>query len=167
MADYDNIRRLKSGYYSFYLSVLVALQYLQLDTPLNVKQIEDLLIPLGSFYQFQNDYLDIVGALHMTGKIGTHIQENKCSWVIIQALQICSEAQWGVLLENYGQSSQDSALKCQRIFEALPFREFYKSEESRALGRIEDSICNLDESEGLRRGIFDILLGCVRGVTKK
>ncbi|GKZ22075.1 hypothetical protein AbraIFM66951_008814 [Aspergillus brasiliensis] len=102
MAEYDNIRRLKSGYYSFYLLVLVALQYLQLDTFLNLKQTGDLLIPLGSFYQFQNDYLDIFGAHHVTGKIGTDIQENKCSWVIIQALQICSEAQWGVLLENYG-----------------------------------------------------------------
>ncbi|GKZ55851.1 hypothetical protein AnigIFM49718_001017 [Aspergillus niger] len=167
MAEYEKICNLKAGHYTFYLAVSIALQYLQLDTPLNVQQIQDILIPLGSFYQSQNDYLDIFGNHRLTGKIGTDIQENKCSWVIIQALQMCSTEQRHVLLENYGQSSHDSALKCQRIFEALPLREFYRSEEDRILNKLEDKIGSLDDSEGLRGGIFDVLLGCVRGVTKQ
>ncbi|OJZ86888.1 hypothetical protein ASPFODRAFT_188646 [Aspergillus luchuensis CBS 106.47] len=167
MAEYENLCNLKAGHYTFYLSVLLALQYLQLDTPLNVQQIRDVLIPLGGFYQSQNDYLDMFGDHRLTGKIGTDIQENKCSWVIIQALPKCSTEQRHILLGNYGQPSRDSAMKCQRIFELLPLREEYRSREDRVLGRLGVSICNLDESEGLRKGIFDILFHCVRGVTRK
>ncbi|PYH32168.1 FPP/GGPP synthase family protein [Aspergillus neoniger CBS 115656] len=167
MAEYDTICELKGGYYSFYLSVLLALQYLQLDTPNNIQQTRDILVPLGSFYQFQNEYLDIFGTHRLTGKIGTDVQENKCSWVIIQALRMCSTEQRHILLENYGQPSRDSAMECQRIFELLPLREEYRSREDRVFGRLEASICNLDESEGLRKGIFDILLGSVRGVTRQ
>ncbi|KAI2826255.1 hypothetical protein CBS12448_3699 [Aspergillus niger] len=167
MAEYEKICNLKAGYYTFYLSVSIALQYLQLDTPLNVQQIQDILIPLGSFYQSQNDYLDIFGNHRLTGKIGTDMQENKCSWVIIRALQMCSTEQRHVLLGTYGQSSHDSASKCQRIFEALPLREFYRSEEDSVFSGLQDKIGSLDDSEGLRGGIFDVLLGCVRGVTKQ
>ncbi|PWY72703.1 farnesyl-pyrophosphate synthetase [Aspergillus eucalypticola CBS 122712] len=114
-------------------------------------QTRDILVPLGSFYQFQNEYLVIFGNHRLTGKIGTDIQENKCSWVIIQALQMCSTEQRHILLENYGQPSQDSAMKCQRIFELLSLREEYRSREDRELDELEASICNLDESEGVKK----------------
>ncbi|RAK91857.1 farnesyl-pyrophosphate synthetase [Aspergillus costaricaensis CBS 115574] len=167
MAEYDTICELKGGYYGFYLSVLLALQYLQLDTPNNIQQTRDILVPLGSFYQFQNEYLDIFGNHRLTGKIGTDIQENKCSWVIIQALRMCSTEQRHILLENYGQPSRDSAMECQRIFELLPLREEYRLREDRVFGRLEASVCKLDESEGLGKGIFGILFDSVRGVTRQ
>ncbi|KAK1141653.1 hypothetical protein N8T08_008917 [Aspergillus melleus] len=61
LEHYENITLLKGGYYSFYLSVLLCLQYLNIATPLNIKQTETVLIPLWQFYQVQTDYLDISG----------------------------------------------------------------------------------------------------------
>ena len=46
---------------------------------------------------FQDDYLDAFGDPSVTGKIGTDIEENKCSWLIMQALSRCNKNQESVL----------------------------------------------------------------------
>ena len=46
----------------------------------------DILLPLGEYFQVQDDYLDCFGK--DIGKIGTDILDNKCSWVVCSALQV-------------------------------------------------------------------------------
>ena len=46
----------------------------------------------------QDDFIDCFGDPAVTGKVGTDIEENKCSWLVVQALQRVSPSQREMLV---------------------------------------------------------------------
>jgi farnesyl diphosphate synthase len=44
----------------------------------------------------------------VTGKVGTDIQDGKCSWLAVVAMQRASEDQKKVMLECYGKNGEDN-----------------------------------------------------------
>lgn len=61
------------------------------------KTAEDILIPMGEYFQIQDDFLDCYADPETLGKIGTDILDNKCSWVINTALAHVTPEQRAVL----------------------------------------------------------------------
>ena len=148
----------KTAYYSFYLPVALALYYLQLATPNNLKQAKDILIPLGEYFQAQDDYLDAYGSPETIGKIGTDIQDNKCSWLINQALASASPEQRKVLDENYGRKDQEMEARVKEVYRELKLDEAYEVYEENRVREIRRLIANIDEGQGLKKEIFENFL---------
>lgn len=156
----------KTSYYSFYLPVALALHYLQLATDGNLRQAHDILIPLGEYFQIQDDYLDAYGAPEVIGKIGTDIQDNKCSWVINQALERASPEQRKVLDDSYGRKDNSKEAEVKRIFEQLKIDEVYEAFEEKRVAEIRQKIENVDEKQGLKKEIFEVFLQKIYKRTK-
>ncbi|KAL4988942.1 isoprenoid synthase domain-containing protein [Aspergillus falconensis] len=159
MEKYMFIVTYKTAYYSFYLPVALALHYLQLATPENLRQAHDILIPLGQYFQVQDDYLDAYGDPEVIGKIGTDIQDNKCSWLVNQALQRCSAEQRKVLDAAYGRKDAEQEAKVKAIFRELDLDTVYKEYEEKIVGELKTKIAAVDESEGLKKEVFEAFLG--------
>lgn len=148
----------KTAYYSFYLPVALALHYLQLATPENLRQAHDILIPLGEYFQAQDDFLDVFGKPEQIGKIGTDIQDNKCSWVVNHALKRCSPEQRKVLDECYGRKDSALEAKVKDVFNELDLVKVYHEFEEEQVTKIKGMIDSVDESAGLKKEVFEAFL---------
>ena len=158
MAKQNFIIVYKTAYYSFYLPVALALHYLQLATPTNLKQAHDILILTGEYFQCQDDYLDVFADAATLGKVGTDIQDNKCSWVINAALERANPQQRAVLDENYGRKDAAKEAKVKEVFQELDIRGVYTAYEEDVVGTIKSRIAQVDETEGLKKEVFTAFL---------
>lgn len=158
MEKYTFIVIYKTAYYSFYLPVALALHFAGFATPKNLKQSEDILIPMGEYFQIQDDYLDNFADPSVLGKIGTDIQDNKCSWLVNQALQRCSKEQRQVLEQNYGRKDSQCEKKVKIVFDELKLQQVYEDYEQKVVAELNSKIEKLDESEGLKKGVFEEFL---------
>ena len=77
----------------------------------------------------------------MIGKIGTDIEDGKCSWNIVTALELCSQQQRQTLNENYGIKDINCVNNVKKVFEEIGlrkrFEEFERKEYNTILGMIE------------------------------
>ncbi|KAJ9148332.1 Farnesyl pyrophosphate synthase [Pleurostoma richardsiae] len=158
MEKYRFIVIYKTAYYSFYLPVALALHQLNIGTPKNLKTAENILIPMGEYFQVQDDYLDNFGLPEHIGKIGTDIMDNKCSWLVNQALQIATPEQRKVLEENYGHKDKDKEAAVKKLYDEMKLEDLYKAYEEKVVGEIREKIAQVDESEGLKKEVFEAFL---------
>lgn len=158
MEKYATIVQYKTAYYSFYLPVALALYWLQLASPENLDQAHDILIPMGEYFQVQDDYLDLFGDPDITGKIGTDIRDNKCLWLIIQALLRATPEQRRILDESYGRKDNQCEMKVQKIFSEMDLQSVYRDFETNRIQKLERLINAVDETDGLRKDIFTAFL---------
>ncbi|KAK2878173.1 hypothetical protein FQN49_001076 [Arthroderma sp. PD_2] len=158
MDKYSLIVTYKTAYYSFYLPVALALLYTGRASPKNLKQAESILVPMGKYFQVQDDYLDAFADSSFLGKVGTDIQDNKCSWLVNQALNRCSEGQRKVLDENYGRKDKDCERKVKELYLELGLEQVYQEYEEATVADLRRRIADVDESQGMDKGIFEEFL---------
>lgn len=158
MQKYTFIVHYKTAFYSFYLPVALALHYCKLATDSNLKQARDILIPMGEYFQVQDDYLDNFADPETLGKIGTDIQDNKCSWLVNQALTRCSPEQRKLLDDNYGRKDKECEARVKKLFDELKLEAVYQDYEEQVVGEIRSKIDAVDESNGLKKAVFEEFL---------
>lgn len=55
----------------------------------------------------------------MIGKVGTDIEDAKCSWLVCNALQLVSAAQKKVIVEHYGKKDEKSVKAIKALYKDL------------------------------------------------
>lgn len=148
----------KTAFYSFYLPVALAMHMSGVDDERDLKQALDVLVPEGQYFQIQDDYLDCFGKPEDIGKIGTDIQDNKCSWVVCTALKIATPAQRKLLDDNYGQKDPAKEKICKDLFTELKIDQLYHQYEEDIVSKIQAKIDAVDESRGFKKEVLSAFL---------
>ena len=124
-------------------------------------QLKSIAIAIGTYFQVQDDYLDCYGDIRQTGKIGTDIQERKCSWLIVQAIKLLKDddSKRAILRDNYGFDDPVKVQCVKDIYQELNLKQIYQEYETRTYAdisqRIEQANFNSKELEKLLRQILD------------
>lgn len=148
----------KTAYYSFYLPVALLMYMTGISSEEDLKQVRDILIPLGEYFQIQDDYLDCFGTPEQIGKIGTDIKDNKCSWVVNQALLKATPEQRQLLDDNYGRKDDESEAKCKKLFSDMGIDKTYEAYEEEIVSKLRKQIEQVDESRGLKKEVLTAFL---------
>ncbi|KAJ4747552.1 Farnesyl pyrophosphate synthase [Rhynchospora pubera] len=135
MQVYRRIVIYKTSYYSFYLPVACAL-LLSGEELGKYNGIKEILIEMGVYFQVQDDYLDCFGDPEVAGKIGTDIEDYKCSWLIIQALKLADDDKKQILYENYGKSDPISVKKVKNLYQELDIQGIFSKYEAESYEKL-------------------------------
>ncbi|KAI0730555.1 farnesyl-diphosphate synthase [Earliella scabrosa] len=183
LARHRQIVTYKTAYYSFYLPVALAMH--MCGIPLNASPsnqsspdpyalAQTILIPLGEYFQVQDDFLDFAASPAVLGKRGTDIVDGKCSWCVNVALAHATPEQRAVLEVNYGRRDVKAEERVKALYEEVGVRERYREYEEEAYERIVRLIEGVpevgDDGEGgvvrLKREVFVAFLEKIHGREK-
>lgn len=86
------------------------------------------------------------------------IKDNKCSVLVNWALQKCTPEQRQVLEANYGRKDDDCEAKVKKLYDELRLQGHYEAFETERVAELRTKIAAVDESDGMKRSIFDEFL---------
>lgn len=140
MPLHHRIVQYKTAYYSFYLPVACAL-LMSGENLEKYTEVKDILIQMGTYFQVQDDYLDCYGHPEVIGKIGTDIEDFKCSWLVVKALELSNFEQKQFLYDNYGKADPSCVANVKQLYKDLnlegAFAEYEKQSYEKLITFIE------------------------------
>ncbi|KAL0249768.1 hypothetical protein I308_103070 [Cryptococcus tetragattii IND107] len=154
----------KTAFYSFYLPVALAMHMSGVEDRAAFDLALKILLPLGEYFQVQDDYLDCYGKPEHIGKIGTDILDNKCSWNVNTALAHATPEQRKILDENYGRKDSTCEARIKELFSQGPISipERFEKYEKESYEKINALIEQVDEEKtGLKKEVFRSFLAKV------
>lgn len=149
-------RPLKTAFYSFYLPVCLAMVLHQgrVDKE-QFRVIADITLPMGEFFQVQDDFLDCYGTPEQIGKVGRDIEEAKCGWIVVTALPLCTPAQRADLEKHYGREDPAGVARVKQIFSEVGIPRIYAEYEESSYKKLTHMI---GSQSTVPRAVFDSLL---------
>ncbi|XP_054477833.1 farnesyl pyrophosphate synthase isoform X1 [Anoplopoma fimbria] len=149
---YKAIVKYKTAFYSFYLPVAAAMYIAGIESEEEHNNAKLILLEMGEFFQIQDDYLDCYGDPAVTGKIGTDIQDNKCSWLVVTALETMTPEQRAELKACYGRHDDACVEKVKALYNTLQMPTLYQKYEEESYQRLQKLIAS--HAQNLPHSIF-------------
>ncbi|XP_012541545.2 farnesyl pyrophosphate synthase isoform X2 [Monomorium pharaonis] len=136
--------------------IRIAMHFAGIKDPEMFNESETILLDMGYLIQVQDDYLACYGNYETFLKISTDIEEGKCTWVNVTALQHFTPEQRKCLEECYGVSDSEKVGRVKQLFTDIDLPNIYFSYEKKVYNRINKRIQQI--SSGLPRNYFFDLL---------
>ncbi|XP_012523978.1 farnesyl pyrophosphate synthase [Monomorium pharaonis] len=129
--------------YKTYLSVVsinAAMHFAGIKNPEMFKQSKTIVLETGYLYQIQDDYLSCFGNFETLLKNSTDIEEGKCTWLVVTALQRVTPEQRKILEECYGVSDPDKVKRVKQLFIDIDLPNIYFTYEKEIYDQLRERI---------------------------
>eukprot|EP00976_Prorocentrum_cordatum_P115586 1196034-Prorocentrum_minimum.AAC.3 len=126
----------KTAFYTFYLPTACALHLCGVKNTSAFDTARKICLIIGEFFQIQDDVLDCYGDPAVIGKIGTDIEDNKCSWLVCQALKRADKKQLATLQNNYGKAHKDAVARVKAVYRDMKLKEAFEAHEDETHSKI-------------------------------
>eukprot|EP00892_Ulva_mutabilis_P006418 jgi/Ulvmu1/4148/UM019_0127.1 len=160
---YMDIVTWKTAFYSFYLPVACGMYLAGERNQAAFDTAKSVLVKMGQYFQIQDDYLDCFADPELLGKVGTDIQDNKCSWLVCKALQEVTQAQKELILQNYGRDDPACILKIKQLYKELDLETKFKELEAASYAELTAEI---NAQSDVPTPVFNLFLGKIYKRTK-
>ena len=155
---YKLIVRYKTAYYTFYLPVALGMITNGVTGSAALAGARKVCEMMGEYFQIQDDYLDCYGDEKLIGKVGTDIQDAKCSWLVVQALDRASDAQKATIEANYGKDDAACIAKIKQVYAELKLEDVFHAYEDRAYAETCAAIDAVCDDGSMPRAVFNMVL---------
>jgi farnesyl diphosphate synthase len=136
LEHYKQIVHFKTAYYTYHLPMLLGLAVAGKLETIPAPLVEKLAITMGEYFQIQDDFLDCFGDPARIGKIGTDIQDIKCSWLAVTFLANANEKDIAAFKENYGQHDDAKVANVKALFKAAKLEEIFAKYEDEVVDAV-------------------------------
>jgi len=119
MDRYLDIIRYKTAIYTFKLPITAGLLLAEMWSEPVGKYVDEISFRLGELFQVQDDYIDCFADPTESGKIGTDIEDLKCTWLLVKALSLASKEQISKLVSCLGSSDKNEIQMVKDIYGEL------------------------------------------------
>ncbi|KAJ9595695.1 hypothetical protein L9F63_013108, partial [Diploptera punctata] len=126
MERYKTITKYKTAYHTFQMPIALALHMAGVRDLETHRQAKSILMEMGQFYQVLADFLNCFGDPEVTGRVGTDIENGKCTWLSVVALQRASDSQKQILQECYGSKHPEKVARVKELYNTLGLPSTYK-----------------------------------------
>jgi farnesyl diphosphate synthase len=149
------IYRYKTSHYSFYLPVALGMRLAGVQDEAKYATAKRICLAMGEYFQAQDDYIDCFGDPALTGKVGTDIEDNKCTWLVVEALKHATEGDRAVLVANYAKKDEKAVSAIKDLYRRLKVPEAFAEYEQKSFEKIKGMI---DDVTDMPTGAFTFLL---------
>eukprot|EP00461_Guttulinopsis_vulgaris_P004558 UN04560 len=137
---HTNIVKYKTAFYTFSLPMCAGLIIGGIKDTKVLKAVEQVCILIGVWFQQQDDYLDAFQDPAILGKIGTDIQDHKCSWLCVLCLELMNDEQRARFEANYGHHEEEKVAEIKKIYNELDLTSIYNKNEEESMEKVNKAI---------------------------
>ncbi|KNC48109.1 geranyltranstransferase [Thecamonas trahens ATCC 50062] len=135
----------KTAFYSFYLPVALGMTMAGITDSKLYDTARDILVDMGVYFQVQDDFLDWWQDPEVLGKVGTDIQDNKCSWPVVTVLDKCSAADRAVLEKHYARDDPASVEIVKNLYRKYDVEGVYNAYQDKMIAQLTARIAQVTD----------------------
>ncbi|XP_031621837.1 farnesyl pyrophosphate synthase-like [Contarinia nasturtii] len=122
---YICITNYKTAALLLYVPIALPMIFAGYENEQMFEDIKNISNDAGHFYQVQNDYFDCFNDANVLRKPGTDIEDGRCTWLAVTAMEHVSDEQKDILIKCYGQNDAECIRQVKQVYKDLDLPKLY------------------------------------------